>query len=101
MACVERIEQRSSLDSADFAQDDPVRSPAKSGLQKVVERDVGFESICLAFDSQNVRLLDVKLGRIFNDDNAILFGNKISKDPKQRGFSGSGSPTDKQGLSAA
>ena len=101
MACVEGIEQRSCLDSADFAEDDPVRSPAESGLQKVVERDVGLERIGLAFDCQNVRLLDLKLGGVLDDDDAILFGNKVGKYPQERGFSGPGSATDKQRLSAA
>src|SRR5208282_6474424 len=41
VAGVEGIEQRAGLDSAHFAQDDPVRSPAESGLEKVVESDVG------------------------------------------------------------
>src|SRR5579872_814491 len=101
MACVEGIEQGPGFDSTHFAQDDPVRSPAESGLQKVVERDVGFEGVGLAFDCQNVRLLDVKLRGIFDDDDSILFGNKISKNPEQRGFSGPGSATDKQCLSSA
>jgi hypothetical protein len=61
MAGVERIEQGPGFDSTHFAQDDPVRSPAKSGLQKIVERDVGFERVRLAFNRQNVRLLNVKL----------------------------------------
>ncbi len=62
MARVEGIEQRACLDSTHFAENNPVRSPAESGLQKVVERDVGLERVGLAFDRQNVRLLDVKLG---------------------------------------
>jgi hypothetical protein len=61
MARVEGIEKRSSLDSAHFAQDDPVRSPPESGLQKVIERDVDFERIALAFDRQDVRLLDMNI----------------------------------------
>src|SRR5579862_775468 len=101
MACVEGIEQRPGFDSAYFAQDDPVRSPAKSRLQKVVEGDIGLERVGLAFDRQDVRLLDVKLRGVFDDDDAILFGNKISKNSEQRGFPGPGSATDKQRLSAA
>jgi hypothetical protein len=81
VAGVEGIEQRSRLDSAHFAQDDPVRSPAESGLQKIVERDVGLERIGLAFDGQNVRLLDVKLRSIFDDDDALMLGNKVGQNP--------------------
>ena len=54
MAGVEGIEQRSRLDSAHFAQDDPVRSPAESGFQ-VIERDVGLERVRLAFGRHNIR----------------------------------------------
>ena len=96
MACVEGIEQRSGLDSADFTQDDPVWSPAKSGLQQVVERDIGLERISLAFDREYVRLLDVQFGGVLDDDDAILFRNEVSQYPQQRGLAGSGSPTDKQ-----
>ena len=50
VAGVEGIEQRSGFDSAHFTEDDPVRSPTQSGLQEIVERDAGLESIGLAFD---------------------------------------------------
>ncbi len=49
VAGVEGIEQRSRFDSSHFAEDDPVRSPTKSGLQKVVKSDVGLEGVGLAF----------------------------------------------------
>src|SRR5882672_4705973 len=101
MARVERIEQRPGLHSTHFAQNDPVWSPAESGLQKVVKRDVGFECVGLAFNRQNVRLLDVKLGDIFDDDDAILFRNEVSQYSQECGLAGPGSTTDKQRLSAA
>src|ERR1700733_6459770 len=47
---IEGIEQRSCFDSADFAEDDPIRAPAQSGLQKIIKTDVGFERIRLTFD---------------------------------------------------
>ena len=37
VAGVERIEQRPRLDSAHFAQNDPVGPPAERGLQQIVE----------------------------------------------------------------
>src|SRR5208337_1659088 len=52
MTSVEGIEQRAGLDSAHLAKDDSVRSPAQSGLEKVVESDVGLERVGLAFDRQ-------------------------------------------------
>src|ERR1700677_1291755 len=101
MARVEGIEQCSRLDSAHFAQDDPVRSPAESGLQKIVERDVGLERVGLAFDRQNVRFLNVKLRSILNDDDAIPVGNEVSQYPQKCGLAGAGATTNQQRLSAA
>ena len=81
MAGVEGIEQRSRLDSPHFAQDYAVRSPAESGLQEIIERDVGFERVGLAFGRHNIRLLDVKFGGIFDDHNAIMIRNEVSQYP--------------------
>ena len=69
---IEGIEQRPGFGSAHFAENDSVRTPAQSRLQKIVEGDAGLEGIGLAFNSQNVRLLDAKLSRIL-DYNDPLF----------------------------
>ena len=82
MARVEGIEQGSRLDSADFPKNDAVRSPAEGGLQKVVKRYLGLKRIGLAFRRQNVRLLDLKLGGVLDDNEAILFGNKVGEYPQ-------------------
>ena len=101
VAGVEGIEQRSRLDSAHFAEDDPVRSPAESGLQKVVESDVGLERVGLAFDGQNVRLLDLQFRSIFDHDDAFMIRNEIGQYPQKRGLTRTRSAADKQRLSAA
>ncbi len=50
--------------------------PAESvTFKKVVERDVGLERIGLAFDGHNVRLPDLKLGGVFDNDDAFLLRN--------------------------
>ena len=72
VARIEGIEQRSCFGSADFAEDDPVRTPAQRRLQKIVEGDAGLEGIGLAFGSQNVRLLDAQLSRILDDYDPLL-----------------------------
>ena len=82
MARVEGIEQGSRLDSADFPKNDAVRSPAKSGLQKVVKSYLSLERIGLAFRWQNVWLLDLKFGGVLDDNEAILFGNKVGQYPQ-------------------
>src|ERR1700686_2990930 len=101
MARVEGIEQRSCLDSADFPENDAIRSPAESGLEKVVKSYLGLERIRLAFCRQNVRLLDLKFRGVLDDNEAILFGNKVCEYPQSRGLAGTGSPTDKAPLTAA
>src|SRR5260370_39355302 len=101
MAGVEGIEQGSCLDSTPFAENDPVWSPAQSGLQKVIERDVGLERVGLAFGRHNVRLLDVKLGGVLDDHDAIVVRNEVSQYPQKRGLAGPRPTTDEQGLSAA
>ena len=58
VAGIEGIEQRAGLDSANFTKDDSVGSPAESRLQEVIEGDAGFERIRLAFNGEDVRLLD-------------------------------------------
>src|SRR3984957_20571166 len=84
MAGVEGIEWGSRLDSPNFAENDPVRSPAEGRLQKIIEGDVGLERIGLAFGRHNVRLLDVKFGSIFNDHDAIMLRNEVRQYPQKR-----------------
>src|SRR4029077_18389155 len=55
MASVEGIEQRSRLDSAHFAENDPVWSEAKRVLQYLIERHVGLEVTGLGSDCNYVR----------------------------------------------
>src|SRR5580698_2981934 len=101
MAGIEGIEERSRLDSAHFAENDPVRSPAESGLQKIIEGDVGLERIGLAFCRHNVRLLDVKFRGIFDDHDAIIVRNEVSQYPQERGLAGPRPTANEQSLSVA
>ncbi len=79
MTRVERVEQRPRLHAAHFAEDDSVRSPTESRLQKIVERDIGLESICLTFDGQHIRLPNSKLRRILDDDDALMLGDRLAR----------------------
>src|SRR5882757_4016071 len=101
VAGIEGIEQRARLDSANFAKDDSVGSPAESRLQKVIEGDTGFERIRLAFDRKDVRLLDAQLGRILNNHDALVVGDGIGEDAQKRGLAGSRSAADEQCLATA
>ena len=101
MAGVEGIEQRACLDSAHFAENDTVGSPAERGPEKIVERNICLEGIGLTFHGQDVRLLDVKLGSILNDDDAFLFRDCIRQNSQKRGLSCASSSADKQGFPTA
>src|SRR6266849_9674897 len=101
MAGVEGIEQRARLDSTHFAENDPIRSPSQSGLQKVIERDVGLEGVGLAFGRHNVWLPDVKLGGVLNDHDAIVVRNEVCQYPQECGLAGPRPTADEQGLSAS
>ena len=98
VAGIEGIKQRPRFDSAHFAQNDSIRSPAQSRLQKIVERDASLERIGLAFNGEYVRLLDPKLGRILDHDDALLLRNRLSKNVEKRCLPGTGSAADKQRL---
>src|SRR5580693_1642655 len=100
MAGIEGVEQRSCFDPTHFAQDDPIRSPAESGFQEVIEGNVGLECVGLAFGRHNVRLLDVKLAGVLNDYDAIVVGNEVCQYPQKRGLAGPRPTTDEQRLSA-
>ena len=101
VAGIERIEQRPRLDAAHLAQDDPVGPPAQRGLQQIVEGNAGLEGIGLAFDGEQVRLLQMKLRRILDDHDALVIGDCGCKGAEHRGLSGRSSAADEQRLPAA
>src|SRR5580692_9033075 len=101
MTGIERIEQRPRLDTAHLTKDDPVRSPAESGLEKIVESDVGFERIGLTLDGKHVRLLDMQFGGVFDNDDALFLWDRVRQNAEDSRLSGRGSAADKHGLSVA
>ena len=80
MARVERIKQSAGLRAAHFAEDDAVWTPSQSRLQKIVEGDGCLVGIGLAFDGKNIRLLDAKLGGVFDDDDALMLRDRLTED---------------------
>ncbi len=102
VASVEGIEQRSRLASAHFAENDSVGSPAESvTFKKLVERHIGLESIGLASGGNNVRLLNLKLRGVLDDDKALLVWNEVGQYSQKRRLSGPRAAADEQRLSAA
>ena len=101
MTRVEGVEQSPRLFTAHFPEDDSVRSPTESRLQKIVERDVGLEGICLTFSGQHIRLPNSKLSRILNHHDALMLGDRLSHDLEKRRLPAPGSAANEQCLSAA
>jgi hypothetical protein len=101
MTRVEGVEQCSCLNAPHFSENDAVRPPTESRLQEIIERDRGFEGICLTFDGQNIRLLDAKLRGILDDYDALMLGNRLGQNLKESRFSTPGSAADEQCLSSA
>src|ERR1700733_1751346 len=101
MAGIEGIEQCACLDAADFPQNDSVRSRAKGYLQEIVECDICFECLRLAFEGKDVRLSDQKFRRVLDGDDALLFRNRLSEDVQQGGLPGSRSTAHQQCLPRA
>src|ERR1700677_4823485 len=100
MAGVKRMEQRPRLDSAHLTKDDPVRSPAESGLEKIVESDVGLERIRLALDGQHVRFLDMQFGGVFDNDDALFLWDRVRQNAEDSGLAGRGSAANEHRLSS-
>src|SRR5208282_3850928 len=101
MASVEGIEQCARLASAHFAENDPVGSEAKRVLQQLVERHVGLVSTSLGSDRNYVRLPDLKLGGVFDDEDAFILWNRVGQYPQERRLSGPRSTADEQRFAAA
>src|SRR6266567_1834006 len=101
VARIERIEERSSFCSPDFAEDDSVRTPAQGRFQEVAERDASLERIGLAFHSHNVGLLNAKLSRVLDNYDPFLVRNCLRQDIEQSGLSGSRSATYKDGFAGS
>lgn len=72
MTGVHRIEQCASLDATNFAEYDAVGMMAECGFQQVVEGDLVPVGIGLRFLCDQMRLAEVKLCCVFNDQNAFF-----------------------------
>ena len=73
VASVEGIEQRARLDSTHFAENDPVGSEAESvSFNKSSKDTLVLKVLGLAFGCNYVRLPDLKLGGVFDDEDAFI-----------------------------
>jgi hypothetical protein len=75
---LKKIERRARTD---FPQNDAVRAMPQRRLQGVADGDGGQPiHFTPGFESDEVCLRKLKLGRIFDQDDAVVFGNKSSED---------------------
>src|ERR1035438_2726126 len=91
MASVKGIEQRTRLGSANLPKNDPVGAEAESAFQERVKRHLGLEGIGLRCDRYDVRLLNLKLRRVLDYEEALFLGNRVRENAQKRGLSGASS----------
>ena len=87
-------------DLENLPKNDPVWAEAESALQERVKRHLGLEGIGLRCDRYDVRLLNLKLRRVLDYEEALFLGNRVRENAQKRGLSGASSATDEQRLSA-
>ncbi len=92
MAGVERVEEDARLRATNFAHDDPARPVAQRGLQQVAESDLALVGIELGLGGDDMRLLYIEFGHVFEDEDAVAVGDESGDDVGERRFSGPGSP---------
>ena len=86
--------RRCAFRAATFSHDDPVRPHAQAVAQKIALNNLSFAFNVgrPGFQGDNVILLELHLGCIFNGNNAFVPWNKAGQDVQQRCFSAAGSP---------
>src|SRR5438270_10631627 len=94
MPCVERLEQVEGFGATDLADQDPVRAMPERRAQQIGDRD-GRQRRLLAerrlrasrLESDEVRLLDHDLGRLFDQYDAIVVRDRGGQRVQQRRLS--------------
>src|SRR3954454_23927383 len=95
---VQRLQQVERLCPADFTDHDPVRAMAKSGPEKISDRYwrkrrlvAEWKLRSAGLEPQQIRLHQVNLRRLFDQDHAIAIGNVRSEGIQQCRLARSGS----------
>jgi len=71
MACIQSIEEDPRLGSTNFAYNDPVGPVTERSFEQVGEANLTLVSIELGFGGDDMRLPDIELGYIFQDQDAV------------------------------
>ncbi len=81
MPRIEQLQKVEGLPAANLAQNDPVRTVAKSRFQEVSDSD-GGQAILLppGLEPDEVAFVDLDLGRVFDDDYPLIVGNEPRQD---------------------
>lgn len=90
MAGIHGLQHVEGLARADLADDDTVRAHAQGVAHKVADGDgaTAFEVGRTGFERDDVLLLQTKLGRILDGDDAFAFGDERRDDVECRRFTG-------------
>ena len=81
MPGVQELQKIEGFAAADLPENDSVRAVAEGGLQQVANGD-GRKAVLFAarFETDEIFLRQVNLGRVFDHENALVRGNEFSED---------------------
>jgi hypothetical protein len=86
VAGIHGIEQCPRLRPAYLADDDAVGTMTKDGLEQVVEGNLVAVRIGLRLRGDDMRLADMQLRRVFDDQDAVLFRDRVGQYTGERGL---------------
>ena len=99
MASIQGLQQVKGLPAADFAQDDPVGPEAQCGVSKVPDGNRRPAWLLApGFQSDQVTFLDLNLGRVFDDHDALFGRMKAGQGVQEGCFPGAGSTRNQDAL---
>src|SRR3954469_16006136 len=93
---VHGLQQIERLGSADFADDDAFRAHTQAVAHQFAHRDLAFAFDVgrAGFQPHHVRLLQLKFGRVFAGDDALILLDELGQAVQQRGLAGAGTAGD-------
>jgi hypothetical protein len=85
---VEKLQEIESLAASDFAEDDPIGSVTKRGLEEFSDGDARKTVLGLpGFETDEIVLRHVDFRGVLYEEDAFVGGNEFPKDIEQRSFS--------------
>src|SRR5215469_18332917 len=98
MSGIQGVQEGTCLHSSNLAENDPVWTPAKRGLEERLKRNLRLVGVTLGLNGNDVRLDDIELRSVLDHNEPFPVGNGAGEHPEQGGLSTTRAPTDENGL---